>query len=122
VDVGFGHAVRAAEVLDEGLHVAHRGGEARAVAALPGRAAVAARVPGEEIEIGQVELVDQVRHARTVLVAAVEQNDRAAPRTAARRGPVPVEQRLAVVRAELVFGQRPVRDGERCRVGKRFGH
>jgi hypothetical protein len=100
VDVLLGHAVGAADVMHEGLHVAHRGAEARAVAALAGRAAVAACVPGEEVEVGQVELVDQVRHARAVLVAAVEQHDGAAAH-GARGRPVAVEKRFAVVRLEV---------------------
>jgi hypothetical protein len=109
VDVLFGHAVRGADVLHEGLHVAHRGAEAGAVAALARRAAVAARVPGEEVEVGQVQFVDQVRHARAVLVAAVEQQDGAAP-CAAGGGPVAVEQRFAVVRLEMVFVRNALRD------------
>jgi hypothetical protein len=43
-----------------------------------------------------------VRHARAVLVAAVEQQDGAAT-LCARGGPVAVEQRFAVVRLEMVF-------------------
>ena len=96
------HAVRAADVVDEGLHVAHRGREARAVAARTGRLAVAAGVPGEEVEVGQVELVDQVRHSRAVLVAAVEQQDGTASCGAGGR-PMAVEQRDAVVRGEVVL-------------------
>ena len=72
------------------------------VAALAGRAAVAARIPGEEVEVGQVELVDQVRHAARVLVAAMEEHDRAA-RGAAVRRPVAVEELDAVVRGERVL-------------------
>ena len=49
-------AVARSDVVDERLHVAHRRAEARRMAALAGRAAVAARIPGEEIEVGQVEL------------------------------------------------------------------
>ena len=41
----------------------------------PGRAAVAARIPGEDVEVRQVELVGEVRHAAGMLVAAVEQQD-----------------------------------------------
>jgi hypothetical protein len=43
-----------------------------------GRAAVAARIPGEEVEVGKIELVDQVRHAGRMLMAAMEQHDGAA--------------------------------------------
>ena len=93
-------AMCVADMLDEGLQVAHRRGRARAVAARAGRAAVAARVPGEERELGQVELVDEVRDARRMLVAAMQQHDRAAA-AGARRGPVTVEQRFAVVRGEF---------------------
>ena len=78
-------AVGGRDVVDEGLHVAHRGAEARAEAALAGRAAMAARVPGEEREVRQVELVGQMRHAAGMLVAAMEQHDGAA-RRAGRAG------------------------------------
>ena len=90
-------------MVDERLHVAHRRAKARAEAALAGRAALAARIPGEHGEVRQVELVGKVRHAAGMLVAAVEQDDGAARR--ARHGrPMAVEQLDAVVGPEgLLF-------------------
>ncbi len=83
-------------MVDEGLDVAHRGAEAWAEAALAGRAAVAARIPGEDGEVRQVEFVGQMRHAAGMLVAAVEQQDGALGR-ARDRGPIAIEQLDAVV-------------------------
>ena len=40
---------------------------------------MAAGVPGEEVEVGQVELVDQVGQAPRVFVTPVEHDDGAAP-------------------------------------------
>src|SRR5439155_26719313 len=84
---------------------AHRGAEARRVTARTGGAAVAARVPGEEIKFGQHELFDEVRHAPRVLVAAVEEHDRAAC-AAAHRRPMPVEELDPVMRAERALVDR----------------
>ena len=72
-------------MVEEGLDVAHTGREGRRVAALARRLAVATGIPGIELEIGQVELVDQMRHAAAVLVPAMEQQDRAARRTGRHR-------------------------------------
>ncbi len=58
-----------------------------------------ARVPCEEIEVGEPELVDEVRHAPRVLVTAMKQHDRAA-RGAFGRRPVAIEEVDAIVRAE----------------------
>ena len=69
-----------ADMADEGLHVAHRARRSWTESRGPGRAAVTARIPCEEVEVGQIELVDEVRHPRRVLVAAMEQHDRAASR------------------------------------------
>ncbi len=106
-------AVARSDVVDERLHIAHRRAETRRMAARPRRTAVPARIPGEEIEIGQVELGGQVGHAARVLVAAVEDHDRAARRARGRR-PVAIEERHVVVRLERVLGRRPrAADGER---------
>ena len=62
---------------------------------------MAARIPGEDVEVRQVELVGEVRHAAGMLVAAVEQQDGA---FALRdRRPMAVEQRDAVVGREGLF-------------------
>ena len=82
-----------------------------------GRAAVPARVPREEIEIGQVELGGQMIHAARVLVAAVKDHDRAA-RLPRRRRPMAIEERDVVVRLERVLGGRArARGGERSAGG-----
>ena len=39
-----------------------------------------ARVPCEKVELGQIELVDEVGHSARVLVSAVEEYDAAANR------------------------------------------
>ena len=72
-----------------------------------------ARGPG--VEAGQVEFVDQVRHARAVLVPAVEDHDRAA-RGAVGRRPAAIEEVDAVVGAEGRLAQRARGQG-RLRVG-----
>jgi hypothetical protein len=105
-DVLRREAVLCGDVVDEGLHVAHGGTEARRVAPRAGRTAVAARVPGKEIEFGQHQLVDQVRHPRRVLVAAMEEHDRPARGITDRR-PVPVEEIDPVVRPERPLVDRP---------------
>lgn len=100
--VFFVDAVAGPQVIAEGLHVAHAGGEARAVATGAGRLAVAAGIPGEEIEGRQVQFVHQVGDARGVFMAAVEQQHGLA--RGVRRGgggrPVAVEQLDAVVGGE----------------------
>ncbi len=73
-----GEAVARSDMVDERLYVAHRRAETRRMTARAGRAAVPARIPREEIEIGQVELARQMIHAAGVLVAAVKDHDRAA--------------------------------------------
>ena len=98
-------AVPRADVVDERLHVAHRRAEARRVTARAGRAAVPARIPGEEIEFGQVELGGQMPHAAGVLVAAVEDHDRAARR--ARRSPPSGDRRAARGRASRTCARWP---------------
>ncbi|VFT23022.1 Uncharacterised protein [Pseudomonas aeruginosa] len=51
----FGDTVDGLDMVDEGLYVAHAGGEARAIAAGAWREAVATGVPGEEVVFRQVE-------------------------------------------------------------------
>jgi hypothetical protein len=107
--------VRGSNVVDERLHVAHRRRDAWRIAAGAGRAAVTARVPGEEIEIGQAELVDEMRHAAGVLVPAMEEQDRAARRPVGRR-PVAIEKIDAVVGAERPLLPRAREDRNVCGV------
>ena len=97
--------VSGADVVAESLHVAGAGGEARAVAALAGRLAVTTGIPGEEVEMRQVQFIDQVGDAPRMLMAAMEQKDRLA-RLAVRWGgsrPVPVEKLDAIMGTEGVF-------------------
>ena len=106
-DVVLGDLVGAAQVVAEGLHVAHAGGEARAVAPGTRRLAVAAGIPGEEIDVRQVQLVHQVGDAPGVLVAAVEQHHRLARRARSHFGgwPMAVEQFDTIMGPErLVLG------------------
>jgi hypothetical protein len=98
-DVVMGKTVALGDLLDETIDVAHRRGEGGRVAALAGRAAVAARIPCVEGVIGHVEFVDQMRHARAVLVAAMEQHD-GATRLARARRPEAVEQFSTVMGGE----------------------
>ena len=101
----FGDTVDGLDMVDEGLYVAHAGGEARAVAAGAWREAVATGVPGEEVVFRQVEFVDQVGDPPGVLMAAVEQQHRlarAVRRRAAGR-PVAVEEFYPVVGGETQF-------------------
>ena len=65
------------DLAHETVDVAHQGGEGRRIAALAGRAAIAARIPGVEGMVGHGQFVDQMRHAAAMLVAAMEQQDRA---------------------------------------------
>ncbi len=67
-------AVRRDDVIDERLDVAHRRAERGAEAALARRPSVPARIPGEELELRQIQLVDQMRHTSGVLVPAVKQH------------------------------------------------
>jgi len=109
-------AVFRADVVDERLHVAHRRTETRRIAACAGRAPVAARVPCKESEVRQHEFVYEVRHSRRMLVAAVEEHDRAA-RGAVNRRPVPIEEVDAVVRAK-----RPLVDRAQLRTRRHVVH
>ena len=110
-EVLFFDAVSGADMVAEGLHVAGAGGEAGAVTAGAGGLAVAACVPGEEIELRQVEFVDQVSNAPRMLVAAMKQQDRLARLIARRRRgrPVPIEKLDAIMGTEgvlLLFAHR----------------
>ena len=67
---------------------------------MPGtRAAMAARVPGIESMVGHGQFVDQMRHAAAMLMAAMEQKDRAFGRRPYRR-PVAVKNLGAVMALE----------------------
>jgi hypothetical protein len=91
-------------VIDECLDIAHGMPEAGRIAARAGGKPMAARIPSVEIEVGQIQLIDQMRHASAMLVTAVKEQDRATP-DAGDRGPAPVEQFQAVVGGEImVFG------------------
>ena len=100
-------------MVTKGLHVAGAGGEAGAVTALAGGLAVAAGVPGEEVELGQVQLIDQMGDAARMLMAAMEQHDRLAW-LAIRRGsgrPVSVKKLDAIMGTEgvcLLFAHRKI--------------
>ncbi len=60
----------------------------RRIARMP----VAARIPGEECESRQIDLVDDVCQASGVLVATMQQHDRAVrSRFGVYRRPVPIE-------------------------------
>jgi hypothetical protein len=59
--------------------------DAGRIAARARRTAMTACVPSIEIEIGQIEFVDQMRHAPTVLVAAMKKHDDTTPLVAGQR-------------------------------------
>ena len=105
-EIFWGDLVSRGNVADEVLHVAHQSGEAGTVADLAPRAAVAARVPGEDRKIRQIELVGEVRHAAAVLVAAVEQHH-GTLRCRRSRRPEPVEELGSVGRAKAPFFNAP---------------
>src|SRR5438445_7891429 len=89
-------------MIDEGLHVAHRRADARAESSFARRAALAARIPREDGEIRQVDLVGKMSHAAGMLVAAMEHNDRAARHTS-HRWPMAVEEIDAIVGPERLL-------------------
>ena len=99
------HVVTGADVVDKGLHITHAGGEARTVAALAGRLAMAARVPSEEVEVGHVQFIDQMGHAPAVFVATVEHHHGALGCCAisVTGRPVAIEQLYAVVGGKAEF-------------------
>ncbi len=68
------NAVDGGDMVDEGLDVAHRGGQAGAVAPLPRRASMAARIPREESVAGQVQFIHQVGDTARMLVPAMKQD------------------------------------------------
>jgi len=90
------------EMADELLGVADHATEAFGVTAIAGRAAVTARVPGEEPEVVELDAIDKVLPACRVLVAAVEEHDRAARFDC--RLPGAIEELGAVRRTERVLG------------------
>ncbi len=96
--------IRSGDMVDKGLHIAHAGGEARAVAPRPRRFAVATGIPGEEIEALQAQLFDQMGHAAAMLVTAMKHHDgtTSCPGLHIGSGPMAVEQADAVVGREGV--------------------
>ena len=62
---------------------------------------MAARIPGEEVEVGEVQFIDEMRVASGMLVAAMEHDDGAASRPCG--WPVAIEEVDVVVGAEGVF-------------------
>ena len=67
--------MRRGDVAREAVEVAHERAEARGVAARSGRAAVAARIPGEDRALRKIQLVDQILQPPRMLVTAMDQND-----------------------------------------------
>ena len=98
-------AVGDRDMVDEALHVAHRRADARREAALSRRAAVAARVPREDHEVAEIQLVGDVRHPPGMLVPAMEEEDGAA-RLGGKRRPISVEELDAVMRAKRLLEDR----------------
>ncbi len=101
-DVRFVNLMHSADVIAEGLHVPRTGGEARAVAPFARRLAMAAGVPGKEVEPGQVQFIYQVRDAPGVLMTTMEQQHSLTGFTRCRvdSRPVLVEQFHAIVGGE----------------------
>src|SRR5262245_1887137 len=97
-------AVLGGDMVGEGLHVAHGSAEARTKTTRTRREPVPARIPGKHGELGQIELVYNMRHAAGVLVAAVEEQDGASWRARSWRAgngrPVAIEQRYAIMGLE----------------------
>lgn len=87
------------DMVDESLNVAQGRADAWAVSARAGRQPVAAHVPCEKREVGQVELVHEMTQAPGMLVPPMQENDGALRRVGERR-PEPVVQLLTVVGRE----------------------
>jgi len=102
-DVFHRNAVLGADVGDETVQITHQRREARCIAPCARRTAIAARVPGEEGGVGQVQLIDQVGDPAGVLMAAVQQHDGLGGRRCGGARPVPVEQRYLVEAVEFPF-------------------
>ncbi len=101
-DVLLVDLMRRADVVAEGLHVPRAGGETRTVTAFSGRLAMAAGVPGKEVETGQVQLIHQMRNAPGVLVPPVKQQHSLAgfARVRGHGWPVPIKQFHAIMGGE----------------------
>ncbi len=95
------------DMVDERLYIAHRARERGTETAHARRTTMATRIPGEEVEIGNIELIGQMRHASRVFVPPVKQDQRATPRPSRR--PVPIEELRAVVGGEAAFEHLPSR-------------
>jgi hypothetical protein len=94
--VGFGN------VADERVDVFDEIGETRVGLLGILGVAVAARVPGEHGEAGQVQLVDDVLQTARVFMSAMEENDRLG-RGCLSGGPVAVEQTGSRCGIEVTF-------------------
>ncbi|MNV50986.1 hypothetical protein D3C71_1430170 [compost metagenome] len=92
------------QVLAEGLHVAHAGGKARAVATGARREAMAPGIPGKEVVAGQVQFIHQVGNAARVFMAAMKQQYGLAWFVRCRVAwPVSVEQFHAIMGGECLL-------------------
>jgi hypothetical protein len=100
-DVLHRDAMLAADVGDEAVQVTHQGVKPGGIPALPRGTAVAARIPGKEGGVGQVELVNQMRHPARMLMPAMQQHDRPGRRAWLDGRPMPVEQCGLVKAVEL---------------------
>jgi len=70
-----GNTMRFDDMAREAVEIAHERPEARRVAALTGRAAVSARVPGEDRALRQVEAIDQILQPTRMLMPTMEENE-----------------------------------------------
>ncbi len=102
-DVLHRDAVLGTDVGDEAVQITYQRREARCIAARARRTAVAARIPGKERGIGQVQLIDQVGDPAGMFVAAMQQHDGLGRRGGRGARPVPVEQRYLVEAVEFPF-------------------
>jgi hypothetical protein len=98
-------AMGGAEVAQEGVGVVGQDAEMGGPSTLAGGAAMAAGIPGEHLEAGEVETVDHLLEASRVLMAAMEEQDRPPRLTRSDHGPAAVEQLRAVA------GGKPFLDG-----------
>ena len=87
----------ALQVVHEGLDIADRGAETGAVPPRTRRLTVATGIPCHKGHVGQVQLINEMGHATTMLVPAMEERDRATARTR-HGGPVAVTEHHAIVR------------------------
>ena len=100
-----GNAVSIGNMAREAVEVAHEGSEARRVLAHAWRAAVAARIPGEDRALPEAQFVDQALQRSGMPVAAMDEDE--GPAAGLRCRPLPVEQLAAIPAAEDMFGAAP---------------